>query len=242
VWAGVELPHVYWPDHDTQTQLTKYLPIDAGYSLIEIGCAPGGWLAYFNRQFKYAVSGVEYAKNAAAATYRNMSLLGIEAEILTQDFFLLDCERNKYDLVFSAGFIEHFLDLSPVMDRICALSRRYVITIVPNTFGINGCISKTIRPTVYAEHNPIDAATLDFIHTERRIKTLFCDYVGGVRLIMPGSGNKFFEKHNNYARVVNAPVKVLNHISEALVRGLSFVPRTRLFSDRLLYIGIKDGA
>ena len=239
VWIGVQLPVVKKPVYDVQKQLETYLPRTAGCSLIEIGCAPGGWMAYFHNHFGYRVSGIEYAELAAEATKKNMELLRVKAEVSVQDFFLFDCVQDNYDIVFSAGFIEHFRDVSLVMERICSLSRGYVVTIVPNLFGVNGFVSRTIRPRVYAEHNPIDAPTLDLLHTNCGMRTLFCDFVGGVRFIMPGAGNDFFKTHRYFARAVNAPVRVVNQIAQVLSRFAGYTPRSIWLSDILLYIGKK---
>ncbi len=239
VWAGRKLPIVNKPVHDVQQQLETYLPKCGIRTLIEIGCAPGGWMAYFHKQFRYRVAGLEYAEAAAAATKVNMRLLGIDADIFLQDFFTFDCDSNSYDIVFSAGFIEHFRDVSVVMNRIYSLSQEYVVTIVPNAFGINGFISKTIRPKVYSEHNPIDVLTLDALHAACGLRTLFCDYVAGVRFVMPAQSNDFFNRHKRCARAINMPVCVLNRLSNQLQRFGAFGPRSRLFSDSLLYIGVK---
>lgn len=241
-WANVELPAIYKPVYDVQKLLELYLPKTTTFSLIEIGCAPGKRMAYFNNHFGYKVSGLEYAEAAAVTTKKNMEMLAIDADLLVQDFFTFDCGRNKYNIVFSAGFIEHFSDVSSVVQRICALSWQYVVTIVPNLYGINGFISKTIRPKVYAEHNPIDALTLDLVHRNCGMKTLFCDYIGGVRFIMPGAHTAFFNRHKYCARAVNAPVRVFNRLSMEIEKLLHCTPRYKLLSRDLMYVGIKEAS
>lgn len=240
VWAGVKLPTVARPVHDTQKQLHSFLPRTSGCSLIEIGCAPGAWMAYFSNHFGYSVSGLEYAEAAAEATRDNMAMLAIDADVLVQDFFTLDCEQNRHDIVFSLGFIEHFRDVSSVVQRICALSRQYVVTIVPNLYGINGFISRTIRPEVYAEHNPIDASALDLMHRHCGMETLFCDYINGVQFIAPGAHTTFFNKHKYCARAVNAPVIAFNCLSTKIGKLLCCTPRLRMLSSSLMYVGKKD--
>jgi len=240
IWAGVKLPFVNEPGDDMKEQLETYLPHNGLYSFIEIGCAPGGWMAYFNKHFGYRVAGLEYAEAAAKATQLNMKLLAIDAEVFVQDFFSIDCTKSKYDIVFSAGFIEHFRDPLPVMDRIVALSQRYVVTIVPNLFGVNGCIGKTIQSKVYAEHIQIDVSALSGLHVSCGLKTLFCDYAGGARLIAPGAHNEFFNKHRYCARIVNTPAGVFNRLSTYVGAFLHYIPRSRLLSDSLLYIGLKE--
>lgn len=44
-------------------------------------------MAYFNKNFGYSVSGIEYVEDAAATTKRNMEIQGIHADVLNLDFF-----------------------------------------------------------------------------------------------------------------------------------------------------------
>ncbi|MFH1037837.1 MAG: class I SAM-dependent methyltransferase [PVC group bacterium] len=240
-WKDFPLPAIEKPPHDLRSLLETHLPAGSDYRLIEIGCAPGRWMAYFSRSHGYSVAGIEYGKEAADLTRRNMKMQGIPAEVLAEDFFRADIDPGSYDVVFSGGFIEHFRDLPAVVERICALSRRYVVTLVPNLYGVNGLISKAVRPAVYAEHTPIDRRLLERLHAGCGVETLFCNYVGGARLIMPGAKNAFFEKHRWCGRALNAPVRVFNRLSEAASRALGTIPRSRLLSDSLLYIGKKTG-
>jgi len=239
VWGNVRLPYVTTPNYDIKKQLESRLPKTNQHSFIEIGCAPGGYMAWFNRTFGYKVSGIEYAEKAAAMTIKNMEVQGIDADVLVGDFFAHDFSQ-KYDVVFSAGFIEHFRNMNPVVERICNLSKRFVVTIVPNIYGINGAISKTIRPGVYAEHNPIDVPTLELIHRNCGMKTLFCNYVGGLQCVLPGAQTAFFNKHKYCARAVNTPVHVLNRLSLEIGKLLCCTPRLRLLSTSLMYLGRKD--
>ncbi len=197
-------------------------------------------MAYFHRYHGYSVAGIEYGKAAAKLTHRNLEMQGIPAVIMAEDFFQAKIGPESYDIVFSAGFIEHFRDLPAVTRKICAISRQYVVTLVPNLYGVNGLISRTIRPTVYREHVPIDRLFLESLHTASGLKTLFCNYVGGVRLILPGAKTAFFEQHRWCARALNAPVRVFNRLSETAVRLFRLVPRSPLVSDSLLYIGTRQ--
>ncbi len=238
IWADIKLPIIARPGVDIQKILESLLPRNSERTFIEIGCAPGGWMAYFSKHFGYRVSGLEYVPAAGEITKRNMLLLAIDANVLTQDFFIYDLELAKYDVVFSAGFIEHFRDAAPVIERISMLTQRYVVTIVPNVFGVNGFISKKIRPRVYEEHTPIDVTMLNRLHTNAGLKTLFCDYVGGIQFIMPGAHNDFFNKHKLCAKTVNLPFRFFNLLSDRM-QSFIYMPRTKLFSRSLLYIGIK---
>ena len=240
VWAHRELPIIASPAVDVQRQLDRFLPHPGAHSLVEIGCAPGGWMAYFDKKYGYRVAGLEYADAAAELTKQNMRMQKINASVFVQDFFDFDFENNRYDIVFSAGFVEHFRDVPFVVEKICKASNKYVVTMVPNLFGINGVISKTIRPEVYAEHTPIDVDMLESNHGKCGLKTLFCGFVGGPRFIMPGANNAFFEKHKLCARLVNIPFYCFNQVSEQSQRRDFPTLRTRLLSDCILYVGMKQ--
>jgi hypothetical protein len=240
-WAGTKVPTIAKPTYDVYMKLKSYLPEKmCTCSFIEIGCSPGRWMAFFNKKFDYQVSGIEYAEDAASITLENLNLHGIQAEIFVEDFLSWDYHTRKYEVVFSAGFIEHFRDLAYVVEKICGLSSRYVVTMVPNLYGINGFIRKTFNSRGFAEHIPIDVHTLESLHKRCKVKTLFCDYVGGIQFVPPGDGSQFFRKHRNCAKLIYIPFIMFNLLSTQLWRYLQMTPNSRLFSNSLMYIGEKE--
>jgi hypothetical protein len=54
--------------------------------VLEIGCAPGRWLAFLSREFSLGVSGIEYTADGAAATRHNLELLKKNADIREPTF------------------------------------------------------------------------------------------------------------------------------------------------------------
>ena len=116
-WQGISLPVIRNPGHDMHKIISRSLPKSKEFSFIEIGCAPGGFMAYFNKYFGYSVSGIEYVAAAAAATRRNMEIQGIQAKVLNLDFFEAKIPESSYDVVFSGGFIEHFEDIGGTVNK-----------------------------------------------------------------------------------------------------------------------------
>lgn len=239
-WNEVSLPVTAKPGADIKKILHKMLPKSDKISLVEIGCAPGGWMVYFNRQFDYVVSGIEYEEEAAVATKKNMELQGIQADVLNADFFNFDIVPNKYDIVYSGGFIEHFDDIHHTVERICSLAKKYVITMVPNCYSVNGFISKTIRPDVFAGHKQIDKQLLRRVHEECGLKTMFCDYVSGLQFIKVAAHNDFFDKHKLLATAINIPFGCFNLLSRIISNITHLHPRTKLLSKGVIYIGKKS--
>lgn len=241
-WDGVKLPQISTPSEDIRQQLVSVLsPAGTGLSFIEIGCAPGAWMAYFNRQFGYQVSGVEYAEAAASATRENCRILGVQSEIIVQDFLTWDYGHRRFDIVFSAGFIEHFTEPDQVMKRICDLSSRYVVTLVPNLLGFNGWIRKATSPERYAEHTVINPAVLEGLHQGCGMKTVFCGYAGGLELVPPWAGSRFYyeflSRNRRLTQLFYSPVILVNRLSSLSGRVLKRTLNGRRSSNYLLYIG-----
>lgn len=234
-WSGVELPHVTRPSPDVRRILRDILPRDAS-SLLEVGCAPGGWMAFFWKEFGHRVHGIEYVPESAELARRNLDMLGAEAEVTCGDFFEIE-SSSEYEIVFSAGFIEHFVDTDDVVARITNLATRNVVTLVPNLFGINGAICRVVRRDVYDKHVRLDPETLRRAHEKAGLRTRFCGYAGGIRLINVAAGNPFFERHPHIAASINRPVDYLNRFLRMISEWVPAPMSSRWWSPSVLYLG-----
>ena len=236
VWQGVKLPNLRAPEADEGWAYKTFLPKRSSLRLLEIGCAPGGWMAYFHKEFGWSVDGIEYVADAAELTRANMEMQSIEAQVWCDDFFSIETSKFDYDVVFSGGFIEHFDDFPGVCRRLSELGR-IVVTRIPNLYGVNGLISRTARPHVFDKHVPINLEQLRSAHESNGLNTKFCNYVGGVRFHRIADRNRFFEGRPKLSSFVDLPVKVLNRMSQIANRRISFRPRACWCCPSLLYIG-----
>jgi len=241
-WRGIKLPQVYYPAdiHEFHQIFKKYLLRSKGF--IEIGCAPGKWMAYFNQQFDYFVSGIEYAPDAAALTIHNLELQKISASALIEDFLTFDSPQN-YDVVFSAGFIEHFSEPKSIVERIIQLAKPnggIVITVIPSMNGINRWISKTFRPNVAAGHHPVSIKDLKDIHEFFGIETVYFNYCGCLKLLLPVSKNRFAQNHRIASHLLNLPFRCWNKVIDIITRKLAFYPKVDWLSSSIIYIGRKN--
>lgn len=239
--VGIELPKIARPKHDIYSILENNLPKSDKMSFIEIGCSPGGWMAFFNKHFGYSVTGIEYVEELVAITKQNMEMQGIHAEVLNLDFLEAELTAASYDVVFSAGFIEHFEDLDAVVSRINMIAKQYVVTSIPNIYGLNGFAHKVIRPKVYYSHKRIDKYLLRSLHENCGLNTLFCDYIGGLQLPMLSQAACFKEK-KRFVRHINLPFRLFNLISRTISRYTHVYPRTRFMSTHLMYVGEKNSS
>ncbi len=241
VWDAIRIPQEKKAEdiHEFHHIFTKTLPAGK-LKLIEIGCAPGSWLSYFHNELHYSVSGIEYAPRAYEKTIENLKIQNIPAEILQSDFF--EFKHEPYDVVFSSGFIEHFEDLAPVIQKIvdlCAPNGGFVVTIIPSMQGINQWISKTFRPRVSAGHYPITKKELIKYHEQCGLETCYCNYVGSLHIVAPIAKNIFSKKRPTASAILNLPFRVWNRIISLLTRRTGLYPKSSLLTNSIVYIGRK---
>lgn len=89
--------------------LQNFLTYDRNLSFLEVGCVPGRHMVYFAKHYGYQVSGIDYSDEIHHVGHILM------AHNIT-NFELVQCDVSefapevKYDIVFSAGFVEHFAE------------------------------------------------------------------------------------------------------------------------------------
>ena len=111
----------------------KYLPKDESFEFLELGCAPGRWLHYFNKEFGYKVSGLDNSPVGFEMTKKNLEILGVRANLYFGD--VLNYKFNKkFNVVFSFGLVEHFDPPLEIIRRHLDLTKPkgYTIIGVPN--------------------------------------------------------------------------------------------------------------
>jgi len=157
--------------------------------VLEIGCAPGRWLAFLSREFTLSVSGIEYTADGAAATRRNLELLGVKNADIREADFLTATPSPKYDVVVSFGFVEHFTDVEAVIRRHVAWTRPggRVIIGVPNFRGVHGWLQKGLDAEVLAHHNLtiMDVDRLAELGPAAGLVTESVEYLGSLEPSLP---------------------------------------------------------
>ena len=188
-WAGTRLPQEARKGqgrHYVEEILRvfdRHLPRDPGLSALEVGGAPGQYLAYLRRQFGYDCAALDYSEPGCAKTRKNFDLLGLPVRVHHADLFAPDLDLPRFDIVFSLGLIEHFVDLEQVVARHLALTKpggRLVVG-CPNLRGVNRLLLERLAPAKLSLHQ---LSTMDLSRWgewERRlgVRVLFRGYVGG---------------------------------------------------------------
>lgn len=153
-------------------------------SLIEIGCAPGAWLAHFARR-GFEVAGIDSSPRGVALTRKNLEMQGVRADIIEADVldFALGELAGTFDVAISIGVVEHFRNPLPVFSAHADLVRTggSVIVAVPNLLGFNGWLQNHLDPEWLALHNleTISPARLQAVGRSANLECRSFEYAGG---------------------------------------------------------------
>jgi SAM-dependent methyltransferase len=188
-WEGIALPaEVTRHPGDSHGNaildvIDGYLPRDRGLTAAELGGSPGQYLAYVHRSRGYQITCIDYSKIGCQKTVRNFELLGIQGKVIEADLFADAPALPTFDVVYSLGLIEHFTDLTAIIDRHTRLVKPggFLVIGVPNFRGVHGWFMRRLRPITYATHE-ISTMNLDqwrIIEDRHQLLTLFKDYIGG---------------------------------------------------------------
>lgn len=123
---------------------------------IEVGGFPGVFSVYFKQHFGYDVTLLDIVilpdiveQLARANDLDPAAIHTVEADFLTMPL------EERYDVVFSAGFIEHFGDPADMLRRLWALVKPggTMVVTLPNFRGVNGLVQWCCDRSNLRAHN-----------------------------------------------------------------------------------------
>lgn len=219
------------------------LPSGPERTVIEIGSAPGLRLVEFHHKLGYAPFGVEYSEVGADVNRRVFQTNGLPAEnVIHADFFdpaFQDAHRDRFDVVVSWSFLEHFSDPLTVVKQHANILKPggILIVMVPNLRGAYGPLVRFFRPDWFAIHNLeiMDRHRFAEIFAESGLKPIFCGHHGLFSFqklqAVPGSPKRHLLK---MLFALQVPLNVFFNL--VFRRG---GPESAAFSQELLFIGRK---
>ncbi|MBC7428155.1 MAG: methyltransferase domain-containing protein [Bacteriovorax sp.] len=149
-WATLSLPVKvdmgFKNDRVIANEILRVINKSDKTTALEIGCAPGKWLSFLATELQCKVTGIEYIPLAASKTIENLELQNIKNyRVITGDFFNHQL-NEKFDIVLSLGFIEHFENYESVLKNQMDLVKDdgYLIIGIPRFVGINFYLQKII--------------------------------------------------------------------------------------------------
>ncbi|MFH1936908.1 MAG: class I SAM-dependent methyltransferase, partial [Bacteroidota bacterium] len=125
----------------------------------------------------------DYSSEGNQATRDRFNQTGKEIQIFERDLFGDVSDLPTFDVVFSLGFIEHFDDPLPTIEKHLALVKPGGILLlgVPNLDGIYKKVLRITAPSFEESHN-LNVMNLDSwkeFENKLNLKPLFRGYIGG---------------------------------------------------------------
>ncbi len=126
-----------------------------GMHVLEIGCAPGKLLAWVAKVLGASVTGLDYSARGMDVCSRLFRALGVQGDLRCEDVFESTLAPGTFDVVYSAGVIEHFDDPRDIVARHLAFLKPggWAIITVPNYGGLYGRLQGYFDPANLAIHN-----------------------------------------------------------------------------------------
>lgn len=187
-WLGTRLADYMssYDDHQIWDVLyPRHMPLP-GATVLEIGSAPGEHLAKLSETFGLVPYGIEYSASGVEVNRAVFAARGLDPRnIIEMDFFSDECllgYRERFDVVVSRGFIEHFEDPSRVVDRHLEVLKPggLLIVTIPNLRGLNHALTLFFHRELIPMHNLGIMSKVPFfqLFDTTRVRPLVCAYVG----------------------------------------------------------------
>ena len=205
--------------------------LQMGMKLLEIGCAGGKFLIYFKQKFNCDVFGIDYSPVGCKLAEKNLALTKTNGTIICDDIF--ECkglEKESFDVVFSAGFIEHFDDTEKVIEKHVDLLKPggTLIIELPNMLGLHGFIFRIFNRDSYYQHKLLTAKMVEECFSNFGIQIMKSVYIGS--LILESGGKPGYIQPFFY---------LVNKIFYLLLRTLNIFFESQYVSPYIVVIGGK---
>jgi 2-polyprenyl-3-methyl-5-hydroxy-6-metoxy-1,4-benzoquinol methylase len=188
-WQRIRTPKEIRRDtkHQVNKELLKifdtYLPPQKELTILEIGGAPGQFLAYFTKHFSYVPHAIDYSTIGCEKMREAFAIANMDVTIYNRDIFSDLSDLPRFDIVFSMGFIEHFSDLDSIVGKHVELLKKQGILLlgVPNYRGISHIVLKRLAPQKLSMHNleAMDIKNWESFEKKHGLQTIFKAYIGG---------------------------------------------------------------
>lgn len=153
-----------------------------GKRVLELGAGDSSILLALSRHLRSASTfvGLDYSNAGCASLARRARGAGVDVQVVNTDMFSPPQELvGKFDVVYSVGLVEHFVQLSQVL----AAKGRFlapggmVFTLIPNMSGVIGKLTRRFNKDVYDIHNPHDMRSFLEGHAQAGLEVVRAGYL-----------------------------------------------------------------
>ncbi len=157
-----------------------YLQQKTGGQLIELGCGDSYWLPYFAKEYGYKVSGIDFSLERLMRTRSKLEYQGISSfELIHDDVTKVhESWRNKFDIVYSRGVIEHFTSPLEALKTFSEYIKPngIMITVVPHLKGKWGDLQNIIDSEVASGYICMNLEDVIDCHKQAGLKIVHATY------------------------------------------------------------------
>lgn len=239
------LPNESYADFQAARVMKRHLPVRTGWSVVEVGCAPGRHLLRMRDLFGYTPYGIEYSPVGANETRTTFQRHGIDpANVHEGDFFAPAVQQglaSRFDVVLSRGFIEHFPEPRGVIGQHVNLLKPggYLVCTIPNLRSFSYPFLAACAREILNAHNRTIMRRRVYreLFEHQGLEPLCCQYVGVFQFF----GLVLRHEHSLrgwIARGMDRVSDVVNHALFATLRGGAL---EHPWSPHLIYIGRRQG-
>ena len=202
-----------------------------GFRALELGAGGSAWLPFLAGRGAWA-AGLDLSVPGLLLSRELLAASGAEAHLVRGDVLKAPFGDGFFDVVFSAGLVEHFADSRDVLRQALRLLRPggLCITSVPNKLGLPGLLDSWLNPATFAGHVRYTPASLAEQHSLVGFEVLSARYVGSFSLGARAPERGF----------LRLPYRICRKALTAVVWGsldlLKCYPESRSFSPAVLVV------
>jgi len=220
--------------------LQKYIPKYRGKlknqpKICEIGSGDGKLLKKLATMCGAKPYGIEYSKSAAEISKKN-GITTIVSDAFDKN--IIKKYKNKFDIVFSYGFVEHIIPPEKAIKLHLELTKPggYFVVQIPRFKGFNFWRIKFFRPDLIPGHNLtiMNEDKLEKICKINGVQKIFCSNYGTYKLRIPMDKKNY--KYYLLKFLCNIEY-LLNPLSRLLFGNNGY--ETKFFSPAVIFIGRK---
>lgn len=190
-------PYPIAKEHPVREWLEKYSPVTVENSCIEVGCYPGRFLSIFG-VLGYKLNGVDFTENLAFVPEWLKEEGYKVGDFWKKDFFKEEINQT-FDLVYSMGFIEHFIDIENTINRHIKLvgDEGLLIIEAPNFYGwFQNLLHRLLdKENLKVHHIPaMDVKVWAEVLQKNDFEILYAGYFGKYGFWVEHQERNFFQK------------------------------------------------
>jgi SAM-dependent methyltransferase len=206
----------------------------AGSRVLEVGAGGSRILPYLARNFDYNVLGSDFSFAGCLLLRANLALQRVTGGVVCEDFLQSSLPAEAFDLVYSAGLIEHFDDLRSVVAEHLRLVKPggRLVLMVPNLQGFQGRILRRLAPSLWAAHRVFSPGELAEVLRRIGLEDIRFGYLGSffIRILRGGGWSAVDRWPAWLQRPVHDSIRLLNGLVSLFFRLSPVRPHSEAFS------------